>query len=56
MTNNKQRRGEVRAITTGITTTVVMVAAAITPNHAWHQPILRMIDTIVGNAVGVLAG
>jgi uncharacterized membrane protein YccC len=43
-------------ITTGITTTVVMGGAAMSPNHAWHQPILRMIDTIVGSAVGVLGG
>ena len=43
-------------ITTGITTTVVMVVAAMSPNHAWLQPILRMIDTIVGTAVGVLGG
>lgn len=43
-------------ITTGITTTVVMVAAALSPNHAWHQPILRMIDTVVGSGVGVLGG
>jgi Fusaric acid resistance protein-like len=43
-------------ITTGITTTVVMVVAAMNPTDAWHQPILRMIDTIVGTAVGVLGG
>ena len=43
-------------ITTGITTTAVMVVAAMSPNHAWHQPILRMIDTVVGTAVGVLGG
>jgi len=43
-------------ITTGITTTVVMVVAAMSPNHAWLQPILRMIDTIVGVVVGVLGG
>jgi uncharacterized membrane protein YgaE (UPF0421/DUF939 family) len=42
-------------ITTGITTTVVMVVAAMSPNQAWHQPILRTIDTIVGVVVG-LAG
>jgi uncharacterized membrane protein YccC len=42
--------------TTGITTTVVMVVAAMSPIHAWHQPRLRMIDTIVGSAVGVLGG
>ena len=40
-------------ITTGITTTVVMVVAAISPEHAWKQPVLRMVDTIVGIAVGV---
>jgi uncharacterized membrane protein YgaE (UPF0421/DUF939 family) len=41
-------------ITTGITTTVVMVVAAMSPNHAWQQPILRMIDTIVGVVVGLV--
>src|SRR5215469_9251049 len=40
-------------ITTGITTTVVMVVAAISPQDAWQQPILRLIDTIVGIAVGI---
>jgi uncharacterized membrane protein YgaE (UPF0421/DUF939 family) len=40
-------------ITTGITTAVVMVVAAISPDHAWKQPILRLLDTIVGVAVGV---
>ncbi len=37
----------------GITTAVVMVVAAISPDHAWKQPILRVVDTIVGVAVGV---
>ena len=41
-------------ITTGITTTVVMVVGGISPDHAWKEPILRMVDTIVGVAVGVL--
>jgi uncharacterized membrane protein YccC len=41
-------------ITTGITTAVVMVVAALSPDHAWKQPILRMLDTIVGVAVGVV--
>ena len=41
-------------ITTGITTAVVMVVAAISPDHAWRQPILRVVDTIVGVAVGVV--
>jgi len=42
-------------ITTGITTAVVMVVAGISPHHAWLQPILRLIDTVVGIAVGVVA-
>lgn len=41
-------------ITTGITTAVVMVAAAISPNDAWKQPLLRVVDTIVGTAVAVI--
>jgi uncharacterized membrane protein YccC len=41
-------------VTTGITTAVVMVVAAISPDHAWKQPILRVVDTIVGVAVGVV--
>ena len=40
-------------ITTGITTTVVMVVAAMSPQDAWHQPLLRLADTVVGIAVGV---
>jgi hypothetical protein len=41
-------------ITTGITTAVVMVVAAISPDHAWRQPILRVVDTLVGVTVGVV--
>jgi uncharacterized membrane protein YccC len=40
--------------TTGITTTVVLIAAALSPQAAWHQPLLRLVDTVVGIAVGVL--
>lgn len=40
-------------ITTSITTAVVMVVAAISPEHAWRQPLLRMFDTIVGTGVAV---
>ena len=40
-------------ITASITTAVVMVVAAISPEHAWRQPILRLIDTGVGIAVGI---
>jgi len=41
-------------ITTGITTAVVMVVAAISPEHAWKQPILRVVDTIVGAGIGII--
>jgi uncharacterized membrane protein YccC len=40
-------------VTTGITTTVVMVVAAMSSQDAWHQPLLRLADTVVGIAVGV---
>jgi uncharacterized membrane protein YgaE (UPF0421/DUF939 family) len=42
-------------ITTGITIAVVMVVAALDPKDAWRQPILRLVDTAVGVAVGVVA-
>jgi hypothetical protein len=42
-------------ITTGITIAVVMVVAALSPHGAWRQPILRLVDTAVGVAVGVAA-
>jgi hypothetical protein len=47
------RAGEV--ITTSITTTVVMVVAGISPQHAWRQPILRLFDTLIGIGVGITA-
>jgi ABC-type enterobactin transport system permease subunit len=31
-----------------------MVVAAISPEHAWKEPILRVVDTIVGAAVGII--
>jgi uncharacterized membrane protein YccC len=40
-------------VTTGITTIVVMVVAAMSPQNAWHQPLLRLADTLVGIAIGV---
>jgi uncharacterized membrane protein YgaE (UPF0421/DUF939 family) len=40
-------------VTTGITTAVVMVVAAMSPQDAWHQPLLRVVDTVVGIVVGV---
>jgi uncharacterized membrane protein YccC len=39
--------------TTGITSAVVMVAAAMSPQGAWQQPLLRLVDTVVGIALGV---
>jgi uncharacterized membrane protein YccC len=43
-------------ITASITTTVVLVVAGISPEHAWKQPILRLIDTVVGIVVGIAGG
>ena len=41
-------------ITTGITTVVVMVVAAMGPREdAWRQPLLRLLDTVIGMTVGV---
>jgi uncharacterized membrane protein YccC len=42
-------------ITAAITTAVVMVVAGISPDNAWEQPILRLVDTAVGILVGVAA-
>ena len=42
-------------ITAGITTAVVMVAASLSPHDAWRQPILRLADTAIGVAVGLVA-
>jgi uncharacterized membrane protein YgaE (UPF0421/DUF939 family) len=43
------------AVTAAITTTVIMVVAALSPHDAWEQPILRLGDTVIGVAVGVAA-
>jgi hypothetical protein len=43
------------ALTAAITTTVVLVVAAVSPHDAWQQPILRFADTVVGVAVGLAA-
>ena len=40
-------------VTTGITTAVVLVVAGLSPEGAWRQPILRLIDTLIGMGVGV---
>jgi hypothetical protein len=43
------------AVTAGITTAVILVVAAVSPQHAWQQPILRLADTVVGVTVGAMA-
>ena len=43
------------AITAAISTTVLLVGAALSPQHAWQQPILRLADTVIGIAIGVAA-
>jgi uncharacterized membrane protein YgaE (UPF0421/DUF939 family) len=48
-----QRPGD--AVTVSVTTAVVMVVAALNPVNAWEQPILRLIDTLVGVGVGITA-
>jgi uncharacterized membrane protein YccC len=40
-------------ITTAITTTVVMLGAALSPQDGWRQPLLRLGDTVLGICVGV---
>ena len=45
------RRDEI--ITTAITTIVVMVVAILNPADALNQPLLRLMDTVAGIAVGV---
>jgi uncharacterized membrane protein YgaE (UPF0421/DUF939 family) len=42
------------AITAAITTAVIMVVAAVSPQDAWREPILRFADTAIGVAVGII--
>ena len=42
-------------VTAGITIAVVMVVAALSPQRAWEQPILRLFDTAIGVAIGFVA-
>jgi uncharacterized membrane protein YccC len=46
------RRDEI--ITTAITTIVVMAVAILNPADALSQPLLRLMDTVVGISVGVV--
>jgi multisubunit Na+/H+ antiporter MnhB subunit len=41
------------AVTAAIITAVIMVVAAISPQYARQQPILRLADTVISVAVGV---
>jgi hypothetical protein len=43
------------AATAAITTAVVLVASAVSPQHPWQPPILRLADTVIGVAIGVAA-
>ncbi len=43
------------SITASITTTVVMVLAAVSPHDAWQQPIFRFADTLIGVVAGITA-
>jgi uncharacterized membrane protein YgaE (UPF0421/DUF939 family) len=45
------RREEI--VTTAITTAVVMVVAAMDSRHARLQPLLRLLDTVVGITLGI---
>jgi hypothetical protein len=40
-------------VTVGVTTAVLMVVAAMIPSDAWQQPLLYLVTTVVGIAVGV---
>jgi uncharacterized membrane protein YccC len=41
-------------VTTSITTAFVMVVAALSPHNPWEQPVLRLIDSFVGVAIGLI--
>ena len=41
------------AVTSGITITVVMVVGALNPDKAWLEPLLRLVDTLIGSAVAI---
>jgi uncharacterized membrane protein YccC len=48
-----ERRDDI--IVTAVTTIVVMVVAIVEPTDAWKQPLLRLLDTIIGILIGVAA-
>jgi uncharacterized membrane protein YccC len=40
-------------VTTRITTAIVLGVASLSPPDIWQQPILRLVDTALGTAVGL---
>ena len=44
------RRDEIGLV--AITTAVILIVAAEHPQTAWHQPLLRLADTVAGVVVG----
>jgi uncharacterized membrane protein YccC len=41
------------AVTASITTAIVLGVASLSPHNVWQQPILRLVDTALGTAVGL---
>ena len=41
------------AVTAGITTAIVLGVASLSPHDVWQQPLLRLVDTALGTAVGL---
>ena len=41
------------AVTAAINTAIVLGVASLSPHDVWQQPILRLVDTAVGTAVGL---
>ena len=41
------------AVTASITTAIVLGVASLSPHDVWQQPILRLVDTALGTAVGM---
>ncbi len=42
------------AVTASITTAIVLGVASLSPHDDWQQPILRLVDTALGTAVGLV--
>ena len=42
-------------VATAATITVVLAVASVSPRDAWQQPLLRLIDTMIGIAIGLVA-